>query len=133
MKRADVIIAPTRGAPTSGVRRIVPEYDCDFKKCEVTSNIGLFFDGTRNNRDRDRPEFADSNIARLYAVYPNAEDSGYYPIYVPGVGTRFREIGEHDESTMGSACAFGCEERVIFGLLAVFYCTAPALLQQSHV
>lgn len=120
MKRADVTIAPTRGAPISGIKRIVPDYDCDFKKCEVTSNIGLFFDGTRNNKDRDSRTHAESNIARLYAVYPNAQVMGYYPIYIPGVGTRFPEIGEHDESTMGSACAFGCEERVIFGLLAVF-------------
>jgi hypothetical protein len=120
MKRADVTIAPTKGAPTAGIRRIVPEYECDFKKCEVTLNIGLFFDGTGNNRDRDRRKHADSNIARLHDVYLREKDMGYHPIYVPGVGTRFPEIGEHDESTMGSACAFGCEERVIFGLLAVF-------------
>jgi len=61
MKRADVIIAPTVSAPISAVERVVPEYGCDFKKCEVTSNIGLFFDGTRNNQDRDRSEFSDSN------------------------------------------------------------------------
>ena len=69
MKRADVIIAPTVSAPISAVERVVPEYGCDFKKCEVTSNIGLFFDGTRNNQDRDRSEFSDSNIARLHDAY----------------------------------------------------------------
>lgn len=120
MKRADVVIAPTKSAPTSGVRRIVPEYECDFKKCEVISNIGIFFDGTQNNKDRDSPRLADSNIARLHDVYRGAADMGYHRVYIPGVGTRFPDIGENDESIMGEAFSFGCEERVIFGLLAVF-------------
>jgi hypothetical protein len=120
MKRAKFVISPTKVAPTAGISRIVPEYDCDFKKCEVALNIGLFFDGTNNNKDRDLPARSQSNIARLQETYNSDDYIGYCRVYIPGVGTRFPDIGENGESTLGAACAFGCESRVIFGLLAVF-------------
>jgi hypothetical protein len=120
MNRAKLIISPTKNAPTVGIRRIVPEYDCDFKKCQVALNVGLFFDGTDNNQVRDGPKRSDSNIARLHDAYHSDEEIGFRRIYVPGVGTRFPDIGENGESTLGAACAFGCEARVVFALLAVF-------------
>lgn len=118
-KPIDFAVAPTLHAPTASITRIVPDVDCDFKKCEVNVHIGLFFDGTNNNRERDRPALADSNIARLWLAYNEKTDLGYYPIYVPGVGTRFPEIGEDGESDLGAGFANGCEGRVVYGLLAL--------------
>jgi len=114
-----VPVAPTRSPPTSQIERVEPHVNCDIKKCEISINIGLFFDGTNNNKDRDAPFLGETNIARLFDQYNENRDLGYHRVYVPGVGTRFPEIGEDEESALGNGYAFGCEERVIFGMLKV--------------
>jgi hypothetical protein len=97
-------------------------------KCEEDIFLGFFFDGTNNNKYRDTPAFASSNIARLYEVYPGhptvaqlqlgevgtptpdlppawpnrvaAEARPYYrKTYVPGVGTPFIELGDSGTET----------------------------------
>ena len=113
------IVSATKSAPTNGIKRVIPEHDCDFKKCQVATNIGIFFDGTNNNKERDQPNFADTNIVRLHSTYHDDPFTGYHAIYIPGVGTKFPKIGETDDSKLGAGCAFGCEGRVIFGLLSV--------------
>ena len=120
MKRADVIVAATHTAPTAGMRRVASEQGYDFKKCETALNIGLFFDGTNNNMDRDAPQQGHTNIARLYNAYKLDIVTGNQPIYIPGVGTKFPEIGEDQDSRLNAGCAFGCEGRVIYGILSVF-------------
>jgi len=120
MKRADAVVSPTKNAPKSGITRIVSERGYDFKKCEAALNIGIFFDGTNNNLDRDKPKFGDTNIVRLYTIYRSDPSAGYSPLYVPGVGTKFTEIGEETDSKLGLGCAIGSEGRVIYALLSVF-------------
>lgn len=120
MKRAEVIVAATHAAPTTGIKRVASEHGYDFKKCETGLNVGLFFDGTNNNMVRDAPQQAHTNIARLYNVYESDVVTGNRPIYIPGVGTKFSEIGEEQDSKLNAGCAFGCEGRVIFGILSVF-------------
>ncbi len=120
MSRDGVFASPTKIAPTAGVEKVVPKVSCSAKDCEVALNIGIFFDGTNNNMDRDAPSHSDSNIVRLFNAYNGNKRDGYYRTYVPGVGTRFPDIGEEEESNLGKGCAVGCEGRVIFGLLAVF-------------
>jgi hypothetical protein len=120
MKTANIKIAPTLHAPLAGIKHVLPEIDCDFKKCEVNIHVGLFFDGTNNNQDHDQPARGDSNIARLSDAYKADADLGYYPVYLPGVGTKFPKIGDEKESKLGSGFALGCESRVLFGLLAIF-------------
>jgi hypothetical protein len=87
-------------------------------KCETQLQLGIFFDGTGNNRELDRHDFSDSNIARLADAYLDAKGRSK-PIYVPGVGTPFPIIGESGESWQGRAYGKGCESRVLFGLLKV--------------
>lgn len=131
MNRAGVFASPIKNAPTSAIRKVVPQVDCDAKSCEVTLNLGIFFDGTNNNMDRDLPSRSDSNIVRLFNSYNPNKITGYQRVYVPGVGTRFSDIGEEGESNLGKGCAFGCEERVIFGLLAVFNALSNRCLRQN--
>lgn len=38
--------------------------------CAKDIFIGVFFDGTNNNKYRDTLSFSQSNVARLYEVYP---------------------------------------------------------------
>lgn len=115
-----VFSSPVSTSPTSNIQTIAPQANWSAKNCEGVLNIGIFFDGTNNNMHRDSSDLSDTNIARLFKSYSKDVKSGYYRVYVPGVGTRFPEIGEEGESNLGKGCAFGCEERVIFGLLSVF-------------
>lgn len=122
--------------------------------CTLAVHVGLFFDGTNNNLERDRngqrtgvidpktknpvviekvplrPEDAShSNVARLFLSYPNdKQQSGYYSNYIPGVGTPFREIGELTESNEGKAFAKGGQARIIWGLLQVINAVYRSIL-----
>lgn len=101
--------------------------------CCQSLHISLFFDGTGNNEYHDthvaQPP-SPSNIARLYhATYHDAEPSGYFRYYMPGVGTPFPEINEFDYSSAGLAFARGGEDRINWALLrlvdALMYTLTP--------
>lgn len=108
----------TKVAPVNGISRVKPKYGVAVGECAFYMNVGLFFDGTNNNMYRDRDDLSHTNVARLFDAY-NDKD-GSYRVYVPGVGTRFPQIGElTDRKLFGGALAWGCEERILFGLLSV--------------
>ncbi len=92
--------------------------------------FGVFFDGTNNNRNRDKPSFSQSNVVRLHDVFPqNKQTEGFFPIYAPGVGTKFDDIadtGEGDDLVWGEtdrrrglAFAEKGEARIVWALLQV--------------
>jgi uncharacterized protein (DUF2235 family) len=138
MIKATPAISPTKSAPTAHIAKVHPQVTCNIKKCEAIINIGFFFDGTNNNKDRDSGNCTDSNIARLHDVYVDMKDHGYSRYYIPGVGTKFPEIGEYFETATGSGCAFGSEARVIYALLTVFnalhhHCTRTDLFNKASI
>lgn len=110
-----------------GIRALRPVRECRTDRCEVRANIGLFFDGTGNNFRWVEPGTAgtqearrkDSNVFRLSAAYPDNPTAGLFPIYVPGVGTPFPEIGEHEPADLGMGFGDGGDGRIVFGLLQV--------------
>lgn len=53
--------------------------------CEEDIFIGVFFDGTNNNKYRDTPGFTHSNVARLYEVYPGMTARQTPPTFRPRV------------------------------------------------
>lgn len=53
--------------------------------CHQDLHIGIFFDGTNNNKFRDTPHFAHSNVARLYEVYPGTPAAQTAPSLKPRV------------------------------------------------
>lgn len=93
--------------------------------------VGLFFDGTGNNEEKDykeakvngKPEDQQhSNVVRLYHAYPDQVTRGtnkYYRYYVPGVGTSFPEIGDSG-GPLGTGASWNGEPRLIWGLTRVF-------------
>ncbi|MDN2670593.1 DUF2235 domain-containing protein [Janthinobacterium sp. SUN026] len=117
----------------------------DGAPCSIPVRVGLFFDGTNNNLERDRNgvrtgvldpktkkpipisnavvdanSASHSNVARLFSSFPSDKrDAGYFRYYIPGVGTPFKEIGELTESDEGKAFAKGGQPRIIWGLLQV--------------
>jgi hypothetical protein len=136
MNKATIQVSPVKKAPVTEITKVIPEVTCNIKNCETTINLGLFFDGTNNNKDRDSANFSESNIARLFDLYSDKKGHGYYRIYIPGAGTKFPEIGEYFETAAGNGCAFGCEARVIYALLGVFntlhyHCTRSDLFDKG--
>ncbi|APW38292.1 hypothetical protein RD110_14750 [Rhodoferax koreense] len=88
-------------------------------ECEVTLNIGLFFDGTGNNKTFYSQRDTNTNVARLWEAYRNSPDDGFFRHYVSGVGTPFTEIGEAKPPSTGAAFGGGGEARIVYGLLQV--------------
>lgn len=86
----------------------------------------MFFDGTNNNRDRDQKKVADpskrshSNIVVLHDAFKDDRNNGYFPYYVPGVGTEFKEIGEKTESSDGKSMAKGGEARLHWAMIQLY-------------
>lgn len=105
--------------PVGKIHYVDAVQNVDSSKCECTINIGIFFDGTGNNYENDRPKLAHTNICRLFDAYRENPNGGYFPLYVPGVGTPFPEIREEGESSLGGGFGIGCESRVLYALCFV--------------
>src|SRR5574343_376255 len=140
----NVIQAAAHPGSTAGVTATSPTLECRAESCEVRAHIGVFFDGTGNNQDwAERREVnwrkglvrwwqghrvnvrtqlemqCDSNVARLFRAYPDRQEDGYFPVYVPGIATPFPDIGEEQPSGLGGAFGAGGDGRINFGLLHV--------------
>lgn len=116
-------------------------------QCQGQVYVGLFFDGTGNNRNwiedgQAKNQFArnkHSNVARLFDAHLADPASGFFRYYMPGVGTPFKEIGDTCKSEYGvGGMGFGLKgaDRIIYGILSVLnavhqYLTDSALLSTS--
>ena len=108
----------------------IAAYGCitDTKKpsCRQTIWIGMFFDGTNNNKHRDQELISDpnarshSNVVVLHDAFRDDPESGYFSFYVPGVGTVFPEIGEMTESSSGKSMATGGEARLYWAMIQLY-------------
>lgn len=102
--------------------KTVSEGACSTPECTIEVNIGLFFDGTNNNMERDKDRVTDvnarshSNVVVLHDAFASTRKY-HYRIYMPGVGTAFPEIGEKTESSEGKALAKGGEARIYWGMV----------------
>ncbi|MTW11041.1 hypothetical protein GM658_10550 [Pseudoduganella eburnea] len=70
--------------------------------CLQTLWFSFFFDGTGNNLDADVGTKKHSNVAKLFRAHRDIDTKiGIYPIYVPGVGTYFKDVGDDGGTTLG--------------------------------
>jgi len=74
--------------------------------CQQRLWLSFFFDGTGNNLDADVGTVKHSNVAKLFRVHKGNEKdddsiNDIYKIYIPGVGTYFRDVGDDGGSTLG--------------------------------
>ncbi|MFC0131973.1 T6SS phospholipase effector Tle1-like catalytic domain-containing protein [Massilia eurypsychrophila] len=85
--------------------------------CKQTLWFSFFFDGTGNNLDADEETHKHSNVAKLYRAHvENDKTRGIYRLYIPGVGTYFKEVGDPGGTDLGLGTgAFG-EERLEWAL-----------------
>ena len=114
-----VAFATSPTAPVARIKFVEPRVMVKHDECQKALSIGLFFDGTRNNRAPYTKALGYSNIARLYTAYPQMHQEGIFKTYIPGVGTPFPEIGELEHRTMGSAFALGGTERVLYAIFSL--------------
>ncbi|UZK16010.1 T6SS phospholipase effector Tle1-like catalytic domain-containing protein [Xanthomonas oryzae] len=91
----------------------------DGLSCTRAIHVGIFFDGTNNNMERDRPLQGHSNIVSLYDAHKE-DRVEYFRYYVPGVGTKFKEIGELAEDATGKSMARGGEDRIHWALTRLY-------------
>lgn len=72
--------------------------------CSQVLWLSFFFDGTGNNLDADNGTLKHSNVAKIYLAHEeNDEAKGVYRIYIPGVGTYFKEVLDKGGSTLGGS------------------------------
>lgn len=81
--------------------------------CQQCLTLAFFFDGTGNNLDADVGSMQHSNVARLFDSHPlNNETLGRYRIYIPGLGTYFREIGDPGGTKRGLGMGHRGQDRL---------------------
>ncbi|MFL5353399.1 phospholipase effector Tle1 domain-containing protein, partial [Archangium sp.] len=75
--------------------------------------LTFFFDGTGNNLDADQRADEHSNVARLYRAHEeDDEGKGIFRFYIPGIGTRFAEIGDPGGERTGNGFGARGEDRL---------------------
>lgn len=165
--------AAERNRIVNELRKSLQPPTCDTKgralpTCANYAHIGVFFDGTNNNKYFSTKEKSHSNVARLYDVFPGkgvlteeqirqtarvyydsewekrtlpvpstfaakekaeyfseaqARKTMYRKIYVPGVGTPFRQVGDENDDELGNrlgeAVAKYGNARIIWAMLQV--------------
>lgn len=93
---------------------------------EKTLSVGVFFDGTCNNKNNGIPS-TKTNVAKLWEAYKDGmsqDNAGFAKIYIRGVGSKIyidedREIDDLmgvGASTLGAAFGMGGEQRISFTL-----------------
>ena len=96
----------------------------DARDCTRVVEIGMFFDGTNNNLERDLPAFGHTNVVRLFNAYPDRGDRYQYRHYIPGVGTRCDEVDDTDPQSisvkmLGRAAGNGGWRRIVLACMHV--------------
>lgn len=128
----------TQNPPTAtpGLRLLTPKEQalraistaCEERKpaCTQVIWVSMFFDGTNNNKKRDQEDVPDpakrshSNIAVLHDTFKSEASAGYFRFYIPGVGTKFPEIGEENETSDGKSLATGGEARIHHAMIQLY-------------
>jgi hypothetical protein len=114
--------------------------------CQNDIFIGVFFDGTNNNKFRDLQGTSACNNARLFEAFlgkpakhkatyggkdhvarldgiPASAQNFYRKIYIPGLGTSFPEVNDKGvgifDKTLGLAAANNGEERIRWAMIQV--------------
>ncbi len=99
--------------------------------CKGQLNVGVFFDGTGNNEawtedgysKSQRARNKHSNVSRLFDAHLDDTKMGFVKIYVPGVGTPFKEIGDTwswRTSNIGNGFALMGADRINWAIASIF-------------
>lgn len=96
--------------------------------------IAIFFDGTGNNLDADVGTGEHSNVARLFRAHVRDDPSqGVFRYYVPGIGTRFKDIGDPGAETRGVAFAARGTARLDWAMRRLEECLVQSRGRTLHL
>ena len=98
---------------------VAQQFSSSSMPCQITAEFSIFFDGTRNHADEDRPSGSHSNVARLFDVCLEKTEAGQSRLYIPGVGTPFPPIGEHEPHPDGARDGVYGDRRLRYAYLHV--------------
>lgn len=111
---ATLIRAASLSSRTTDKTELVPSarqgstFDASIVPTPPGVRITFFFDGTGNNLEADFGTREHSNVARLFRAHPESEPAqSIFGYYVPGIGTRFKDIGDPGGETR--ELAFGAK------------------------
>lgn len=110
---------------------------CDAKgSCHTNLFFGFFFDGTRNNYKLAEKTHEQSNVARLYDIFPGngAPDvlpdvewkfrpesfTHFFKVYIPGVASPFPQVNDSGVGwmkTLGGATGHKGGDRIVWALV----------------
>lgn len=101
--------------------------------CMQTLWFSFFFDGTGNNLDADVGTNKHSNVAKLFRAHrQNSREKGIYRLYVPGVGTYFKEVGDDGGSMLGLGTGDEGDVRIEWAIDQYDNLIAPHLAQAKN-
>lgn len=101
--------------------------------CQQLLWFNFFFDGTGNNRDADLGTLEHSNVVRLFRAMPiDNPVTGLYSIYVPGIGTYFKEVGDNGGSIWGNGLGAEGQTRLDWALKQFDEKLAPHLARACN-
>ena len=126
-----------QGQLDAAMSREVPKLGVPGQSCRTNLFFGFFFDGTKNNYVKAEAPRNHSNVARLYDCYPGLSVPGVLPsetdwaykpdkyshffkVYVPGVASPFKEVGDSGEKKdllLGAATGWKGNERIVWALI----------------
>jgi hypothetical protein len=105
----------------------------DIAACNQILWFSFFFDGTGNNREFDEEKSQHSNVAKLFLAHKNDDEvKGIYRVYIPGVGTRFKAIGDNGGSTLGLGTGKGGEARLVWAFTQFDDLLAPHVMRANN-
>jgi hypothetical protein len=100
--------------------------------CLQRLSLSFFFDGTGNNLDADEGTRKHSNVGRLYNAHaPDNVLTGVYRVYIPGVGTYFKEVGDDGGDKLGLAMGSKGDIRLAWALMRFDELLAPHLARAT--
>ncbi|WNG19040.1 T6SS phospholipase effector Tle1-like catalytic domain-containing protein [Cystobacter fuscus] len=96
--------------------------------------ISFFFDGTGNNLEADYANREHSNVARLFLAHQQTDKGQVsFSHYIPGLGTRFKDINDPGGTTTGLAFGGMGEERLEWAMKKLETQLSRAMGRSAHV
>lgn len=131
--RADLVHSASLAKTTAGRTERVPDARFSLSFTRMPSvppsgcRIAFFFDGTGNNLEADVGSSEHSNVARLYRAHVEDDPAqGIFRFYIPGIGTRFKEIGDPGGELRGLAFANRGDDRLDWAMDRLDECLAQS-------
>jgi hypothetical protein len=87
--------------------------------CRLKLSFSIYFDGTRNSKEEDKPKGSHTNIAKLADLSLEDQDNCQYRLYIQGVGTCFSEIGEPAPHPDGAKEGAMGDRRIRYAMLFI--------------